>query len=161
VRFRGASVSLAILEFPSRQKPSRDPGATKTRTEYVLVPLAYSFAGVPLRIWSGFCVTRVNPAGTSNRLESSEASENELTSMVISISEPGVEGGGGFWLFWSAASSCFFFFPPNNPPRPFAMAALMLVGVLSEFDEEDEEFEEEAEEAAPFEFCAAFPDASC
>src|ERR1700692_3167323 len=108
-------------------------------------------------IWSAFCAMRVKPAGISNKLESSDESEYELTSMVISIKEPGVDGGGGFWLFWSAASSCFFFFE-NNPPRPFVMAPLMLVGVLSEFEEE---FVEEDEEAEAFEFCAAFPDASC
>src|SRR6478752_9446195 len=74
--------------------------------------------------------------------------------MVISIKEPGVDGGGGFWLFWSAVSSCFFFLP-NSPPIPLAIAPLRLESL--EFDEEDAE-EEEAEE---LEFCAVPPDASC
>src|ERR1700721_4463233 len=89
----------------------------------------------------------------SNKPESSDASEYELTSMVISIKEPGVDGGGGFWLFWSVASSCFFFFP-NNPPRPFVMAPPKLVGVLSEL-------EELLEEDEVLWFCAGFPEESC
>src|SRR6476646_11194482 len=105
-------------------------------------------------ICSGLCVTREYPAGTSNKVESSAESEYELTSMVISIKEPGVDGGGGFWLFWSAVSSCFFFLP-NSPPIPLAIAPLRLESL--EFDEEDAE-EEEAEE---LEFCAVPPDASC
>lgn len=106
-------------------------------------------------IWSAFCVMRVKPAGISNKLESSDESEYEMTSMVISIKEPGVDGGGGFWLFWSAVSSCFFFFA-NNPPRLFVMAPLMLVGMLSEFEEE-----EVGEEAEVFDICTVFPDESC
>ena len=105
-------------------------------------------------IWSAVCVICAKPAGISNKLESSDESEYELTSMVISIKDPGVDGGGGFWLFWSAVSSCFFFFE-NNPPRPFVMAPLMLVGVLSEFEEEEDD------DAEVFEVCTVFPEESC
>src|SRR5580704_4879362 len=60
--------------------------------------LFHSLHYLPPMIWLGFSITRVYPAGTSNKLASRGASEYELTSMVISIKEPGVDGGGGFWL---------------------------------------------------------------
>src|SRR4030095_14716283 len=82
----------------------------------------------------GSLATFVYPAGTANRVASRLESEKEVTSMVISISAPGTEGGGGGLEdteaeFGSlAGASSFFFFLPKSPPSPFTMACEALVG---------------------------------
>src|SRR5580765_8972934 len=82
----------------------------------------------------GSLATLVYPAGIAKSVASKLESEKEVTSIVISISAPGTEGGGGGIedaevAFRSLArSSSFFFFLPKRPPRPFATACEALVG---------------------------------
>src|SRR5277367_528620 len=60
----------------------------------------------------------------SNRLPSSEDSENEVTAVVISIRAlgSGLGLGGGALGAGAAELSCCFFLP-NSPPKPFSTAA--------------------------------------
>ena len=82
----------------------------------------------------GSLATFVYPAGTAKSVASKLESEKEVTSILISISAPGTEGGGGGLedaeaAFASLAGrSSFFFFLPKRPPRPFTMACEALVG---------------------------------
>jgi len=89
----------------------------------------------------GSLATFVYPSGTAKSVASKLESEKEVTSMVISISAPGTEGGGGgledevaFGLL--AGASSFFFFLPKRPPSPLTMACEALVG--GSFDVVDE-----------------------
>src|SRR5262245_30544263 len=66
---------------------------------------------------SPFDSTCLKPAGTSNKLGSKALVETDVTSIVMSISEPAVVWAPalGCW-----GLSCLFFFP-KIPPRPFAI----------------------------------------